>query len=303
MNTQHKSIQGVLPVFQTPFHEDLSIDYGTLEAEIDYLYAHGADGIVMGMVSETLRLSSEERMELTAAVCRMSRGRGAVVISAGAESTHTAVRYARHAESVGADALMVIPPISVAVGEDELVSYYEAILKAVSIPVIVQDASGYVGRPMSIALQAGLFQKYGAQVMFKPEASPIGPRLSALREATGGKAAVFEGTGGMYLVDSFRRGVAGTIPGADLIDVLVALWRALQNGDEEHIYRISPLLVSMVSLQTSLDAFLAVEKYLLVKRGIFKNQIMRGPVGYKLDEETRAEVDRLYALLQMTLSQ
>ena len=135
MITSSKPIHGVLPVFQTPFYEDLSIDYATLEAEIDYLYDHGADGVVMGMVSETLRLSGEERMELAAAVCRFSRGRGAVVISTGAESTHTAVRFARHAESVGADALMVIPPISVAVGEDELVAYYEAIFNAVSIPV------------------------------------------------------------------------------------------------------------------------------------------------------------------------
>lgn len=301
MNNSVHSIHGVLPVFQTPFYEDLSIDYATLETEIDYLYDHGADGVVMGMVSETLRLSGEERMELAAAVCRFSRGRGAVVISTGAESTHTAVRFARHAESVGADALMVIPPISVAVGEDELVAYYEAIFNAVSIPVIVQDASGYVGRPMSIALQAALFHKYGAQAMFKPEASPIGPRLSALRDATGGKAAVFEGTGGMYLVDSFRRGIAGTIPGADLIDVLVALWRALQTGDEQRVYQLSLPLASLISLQNSLDAFLAVEKYLLVKRGIFKNQIMRGPIGYKLDEETQAEVDRLFGLLQEVL--
>lgn len=301
MNNPSKHIHGVLPVFQTPFNEDLSIDYATLEAEIDYLYAHGADGVVMGMVSETLRLSGEERMELAAEVCRMSHGRGAVVISTGAESTHTAVRFARHAESVGADALMVIPPISVAVGEDELVGYYEAIFNAVAIPIIVQDASGYVGRPMSIAMQAALFHKYGAQALFKPEATPIGPRLSALRDATDSKAAIFEGTGGMYLVDSFRRGIAGTIPGADLIDVLVALWRALQSGDEQRVYQLSTPLASLISLQNSLDAFVVVEKYLLVKRGIFKNQITRGPVGYKLDEETRSEVDRLFGLLHLAL--
>ena len=72
-------------------------------------------------------------------------------------------------------------------------------------------------------------------------------------------------------------------------------------GDEQRVYQLSLPLASLISLQNSLDAFLAVEKYLLVKRGIFKNQIMRGPVGYKLDEETRAEVDRLFGLLQEVL--
>ena len=82
----HK-ISGVLPVFQTPFHEDETIDFETLEKEIDWVYSQGSDGIVMGMVSETLRLSSKEREQLAEAVCRFNDGRGVVVISAGAESS------------------------------------------------------------------------------------------------------------------------------------------------------------------------------------------------------------------------
>jgi 4-hydroxy-tetrahydrodipicolinate synthase len=49
-----------------------------------------------------------------------------------------------------------------------------------------------------------------------------------------------------------------------------------------------------VSLQTSLDAFLAVEKHLLVRQGVFRSERVRGPVGYVLDAETRREVDRLF---------
>ncbi|MEZ4707446.1 MAG: dihydrodipicolinate synthase family protein [Caldilineaceae bacterium] len=298
-----RPIGGVLPVFQTPFHDDYSIDYDTLEREINWLYDQGSDGIVMGMVSETLRLSAEERRALAAAACRLGGARGVVIISTGAESTHTAIGFARHAEEVGADGVMVIPPVSVAVDADELRDYYAQIIEAISIPVVVQDASGYVGRPMSIEMQAGLFNEYGARVLFKPEAVPIGPRLSALRDATGGRAPVLEGTGGIALVDSYRRGIVGTMPGADLIDALVALWRALQAGDEARVYEISPRLSALIAIQNSLDSFLAVEKYLLVKRGIFKNTLVRGPVGYKLDEETRQEVDRLFAQLQAVLGE
>jgi 4-hydroxy-tetrahydrodipicolinate synthase len=296
-----KSIEGVLPVFQTPYHDDESIDFATLEKEMGWLFDNGADGIVMAMVSETLRLSGDERKALAQAACEIGGSRGSVVISVGAESSRVAEEFARHAESVGAHAVMAIPPVSIALGEDELRRYYERILKAVSIPVIVQDASGYVGRPMSIAVQADLFNTYGECILFKPEASPIGPRLSALRDATGGRAPIFEGSGGIALVDSFRRGIAGTMPGADLVDAIVALWRALKAGDETVIARISMPLTALIALQTSLDGFLAVEKYVLVKRGIFKNALVRGPVGYMLDEETRREVDRLFALLQEAL--
>jgi 4-hydroxy-tetrahydrodipicolinate synthase len=91
------------------------------------------------------------------------------------------------------------------------------------------------------------------------------------------------------------------MPGADLIDALVALWKALEANDDARAYRISLPLSSLIAIQTSLDAFLAVEKYLLVKRGIFKNTRVRGPVGYQLDEETRAEIDRLDSLLEASL--
>jgi 4-hydroxy-tetrahydrodipicolinate synthase len=251
----------------------------------------------MAMVSEVLRLSTDEREQLAAHVCKIAGRRGAVVISTGAESIRVAERLSRQAEESGADALMAIPPISVTLDEEELLHYYSRILQSVAIPVVVQDASGYVGRPMSIALQTRIFQEFGDRVMFKPEAVPIGPRLSALRDATGGRAKVFEGSGGIALVDSFRRGIAGTMPGADLIDVLVALWKALEKGDEQRINALSLPLASLVSMQNSLDAFLAIEKHLLVRRGIFRNAIVRGPVGFRLDEESRREVDRLFDLL------
>jgi dihydrodipicolinate synthase/N-acetylneuraminate lyase len=294
-------LRGVLPVFQTPYHEDESIDFDTLEREIHWLYDCGADGIVMAMVSEVLRLSTGERHRLAEFACQIGGERGVVIVSVGAESSHAAAELARHARQAGADAVMAIPPVSIALDDTELLRYYTRILEAAEIPMIVQDAAGYVGRPLSVALQAKILAEFGDRVLFKPEAVPIGPRLSALRDATGGKAQVFEGTGGIALVDSFRRGIVGTMPGADLIDAVVALWRALEQGDDGRAYELSLPLSALIAVQNSLDAFLAVEKHVLVKRGVFKNAIVRGPVGYTLDRETAKEVDRLFDLLMRQL--
>lgn len=300
-NAHAHPIAGVLPVFQTPYHDDETIDFETLEKEIHWLFDQGADGIVMAMVSETLRLSSDERRALAEAACAIGGPRGAVVISVGAESSRVAEGYARHAEAAGAHAVMAIPPIATDADESELKRYYERILGAVSIPVIVQDASGYIGRPLSIALQADLFNTYGPRVMFKPEAQPIGPRLSELHRATGHRASIFEGSGGAALADSYACGIAGAMPGADLIDVIVALWHALKAGDADVVARLSAPLSTLIGRLTNLDAFLAVEKYLLVKRGVFKNAVVHGPVGYHLDADMRCEVDRLFDAMQAVL--
>ncbi len=117
-------LAGVLPVFQTPYHDDETIDYDTLSREVDWLLDCGGDGVVMAMVSETLRLSTDERREMAAHVCRVAAGRGAVVISVGAESRHTTLGLARHAAECGATALMAIPPIATAAPADEVLGYY-----------------------------------------------------------------------------------------------------------------------------------------------------------------------------------
>lgn len=299
-----KRLHGVLPIVHTPFTNIDEIDVATLRREIDWAYAQGADGLGTGMVSELLRLTFDERIALTHHIAEMSAGRGAVFAGVGAESTKQALVYAKAAEKAGCDAVMAVPPVTTGCLTSHVVDYYCAIADAISLTVIVQDASGYVGKAIPLDVYVKLLERYGPEkIVFKPEASPIGPNLSALRDATGGKARIFEGSGGILLVDSFRRGIAGTMPGMELLDGIVALWKALERGDDETAYRVYYPICAIVALQlqAGLDGFLAVEKDLLVKRGIFLNPKRRRPYSWDIDPETAAEVGRLFARLQAVL--
>ena len=220
-----------------------------------------------------------------------------------AESTQQARLYARAAEDGGAAALMAIPPISRALGEEELRAYFAALLEEVDIPIFVQDASSYVGNPMSIEFQASLFADYGQRVLFKPEASPLGPCISAMRAATQGQASIFEGSGGVLLIDSFRRGIAGTIPGVELLDGTTALWNALEAGDEERAYQLYWPICALITLQLQggLDGFIVSERYIMHRRGLFPNQVHRGPLSFSLDDTMRDEIDRLMGHLERAL--
>lgn len=291
-------VEGVLAVFQTPFDDDGRIDRATMRTQVDWLFANGADGLVFAMVSELLRLSSDERDEVATLTCELAAGRGPTVIGVGAESTAVAIRHARYAEASGASAVMATPPGLYRVGSGALLRHFLDIAASVSIPLIVQDASGYVGTPLPIELQAQLHAELGDRVMFKPEAPPVGPRLSRLLDLTGGGARAFEGTGGLHLIDSFRRGVVGTMPAGDLVWALSALWEALRASDFPRAYRIAGPLALMVSLQTSLDSFVAIEKHLLVTQGVFPRATMRGPVGDGPDRRTLEEAERLMGLLR-----
>lgn len=293
-----KSLSGVLSVIQTPFRSDDTLDEDTLHREVDWLFECGVNGLVVGMVSEVQRLTEAERDALHAKLVAISAGRGPVVGSVGAESLVQAQRHARAAETAGVDAVMAIPPTLTRCLPEQLYAYYAGIIRTIRVPVVVQDASGYVGNPIPISLCGRLYSEFGDRVMFKPEAHPIGPNLSALHQATGGEATVFEGTGGLALMDTHRRGIAGTMPGADIPWAMARLWRALESGDEAAAAAIHSPVCALVSLMTSLDSFVGIQKHLLVEQGIFPSARVRGPLSFEADGETLAEAMRLLRLLQ-----
>ena len=301
-----RRLQGVLPIVHTPFLDDDSIDAASLRREIDFAFDTGADGLGTGMVSEILRLTSEERIDLTEQIVELAAGRGAVFAAVGAESIQQALIYAQAAERAGCDAMMAVPPVTTRLPEPALVDYFRALAEGVSLTLIVQDASGYVGQAIPLSVYVQLLERYGEEkIVFKPEAAPIGPNLSALRDATGGKARIFEGSGGILLVDSYRRGIAGTMPGMEMLAAIVALWRALQRGDDHAIYRLYYPICAIVALQmqAGLDGFLAIEKHLLVRQGLFSTARRRRPNSWELDGETATEVERLMTQLDRVVAE
>ena len=300
-----KKLQGVLAVAHTPFTEADEIDAAALRRAVDWAFAVGADGVGTGMVSETFRLTHDERLSLAKVLVESAAGRGPVFAAVGAESTKQSLAFARAAERDGCDAVMAVPPLTTRLGAEQLVDHFRALADGIGIPVIVQDASGYVGQSIPVPVCVQLLERYGPEkILFKPEAAPNGPTISALRDATGGRAVMFEGSGGVFLIDSFRRGIAGTMPGMELLDGVVAVWMALARGDEATAYRIYFPVCALVALQlqAGLDGFLAVEKYLMVKRGLFPSARRRKPYSWELDAETASEVDRLFALLQQAIA-
>jgi 4-hydroxy-tetrahydrodipicolinate synthase len=87
------------------------------------------------------------------------------------------------------------------------------------------------------------------------------------------------------------------MPGAEVPWALVELWKSLVAGDTERAGEIHAPLAKLVSFQTTLDGYVAVEKYLLVKQGVFTSARQRGPVGFTISKEVKDEIDLAYSEL------
>ena len=146
MEESKKSLSGVLPIVHLPFTDEDQIDETCLRRELDWALQKGANGCGTGMVSEIQRLTGKERKQLANLIPEIADGRGLVFASVGAESTKQAVSWANDAENAGNDALMAIPPTLSSLSEQALLDYFEALAESTQLPLIVQDASSYVGQ-------------------------------------------------------------------------------------------------------------------------------------------------------------
>ena len=290
-----KQLAGVFNVISTPIDNSDEIDQKTLKKEIDWLIKCGSNGAVLAMVSEVLRFSASERRKQWQLSLEYLSNRIPLVVSVGAESSAIAVGLAKDAQKDGATAVMATPPSAFVASADEVKNYYQRIIEAVDITVIVQDASNYLGAPIELDTYVELIDKYGEErVQFKPEAKPVKERLEQLNKISNNRARVFEGQGGIDLLDTHPLGVKGTMPGAEVPWAIVGLWNALEKKDLSTAGAIHTPLAKLISYQTTLDAYVAVEKYLLVKQGVFSNTNQRGPVGFKLDQDTKTKIDLAY---------
>jgi 4-hydroxy-tetrahydrodipicolinate synthase len=293
-----QKLSGVFNVLSTPINNDDEIDLAVFEKEIEWLLKCGMNGAVLAMVSEVLRFSAAERRDQWKAAVKFLNGRAPLVVSVGAESSAIAVKLAKDAQSDGASALMATPPSAFAATADEVKNYYVKIIESVTIPVIVQDASNYLGKPIELSTYVELIDTYGNErVQFKPEAKPVKERLQELNKISENRAKVFEGQGGIDLLDTHPLGVVGTMPGAEVPWALVALWKSLNEKNLDLAHAIHAPLSKLISFQTTLDAYVGIEKYLLMKQKVFTNMNQRGPVGYKLNAEVSKEIDQAYEVL------
>ena len=290
--------RGVYSVVQTPLDENDNIDQAIFKREIDWLIECGVKGLVLAMVSEVMRFSADERRLQWQSALKIINKRVPLIVSVGAESTAIAISLAKSAQADGATALMATPPAIFPATSDEIYTYYSEIIEAVKIPLIVQDASNYMGQPLDLELYGNLIEKYGTErVQFKPEAKPVKERAAALQEIAHGQARIFEGQSGIDLLDTHPLGLVGTMPGGEIPWAIIKLWNALESNDLELAKSIHNLVSQLVAFQQNIDGYVAVEKYLLVKQGIFESVRQRGPVRTILSSEMKIEIDQIFEKL------
>lgn len=132
--------QGVFPAVTTKLKADFSLDVDAIRAGLERLIANGVGGVVMmGMVGENAQLSPEEKLTVLRTAKDTIKGRVPIVSGVAETSTEKAVAYAKEAEKLGIDGLMVFPALTYKSDNRETIAFYKAVASASKLEILLYN--------------------------------------------------------------------------------------------------------------------------------------------------------------------
>jgi 4-hydroxy-tetrahydrodipicolinate synthase len=238
---------GVFPAITTQMHKDGSIDLDATAAHAEALIASGITGLIfLGSLGENQSLTAEEKREVIREMVKVVYGRVPVLSGVAESSLAAACHYASDLEKLGADGLMLMPPmIYKSPDPEESLFHFRTVAKSTGLPIMIYN------NPISYGhdLTPELFAKLAAQKNFVAlkESSGNTRRITDLHNTVGDRYALFTGVDDLAL-ESAILGIDGWVAGSGIAfpaenQHFWELTRAGKWDEAREIYRwFTPLL-------------------------------------------------------------
>ena len=267
-NSEPKPLRGIFPIAQTPFTESNRLDLDSLVEEVRFIDRGRVHGFVWPqLASEWETLTEAERLEGVEAIASVGKKlRPAIVAGVQGPDVTAAVKYAKHAEMAGADAIISLPPSN---QEDPkaLLEYYKEVGKATELPLFVQAVG-----TLSVDLILEMYRNIPTLRYVKDEAGQPLARIRTLREKSNDQLKVFTGSHGRTLIDEMIRGFSGSMPAASFADIYASTWDLWHAGKEKEAVEMFGKAALLINEIIAYDEGM---KYILYLRGVFKTYQLR----------------------------
>jgi 4-hydroxy-tetrahydrodipicolinate synthase len=146
----------------TPFNEDESVDFASLEKLIDFVIDGGVNYVVtLGTTGETPTLSKEEKKDIINQTFEFVAGRVPVVVGIGGNNTKEVIKEIDSLPIEKAEAILSASPYYSKPSQEGLYQHYKAIASSTAKPIILYNVPGRTGSNLSAATTVRLANEVG----------------------------------------------------------------------------------------------------------------------------------------------
>jgi 4-hydroxy-tetrahydrodipicolinate synthase len=208
-----KKLYGTVPIIPTPFNDDETIDEGALRNLIEFAIASELQAVCLpAYASEFYKLTDDEKLMVVRIAVDQAAGRLQIVAQSNHPSLKVAIQLAQANVAAGADVISLAVPRIFNLPETSIKAYLSEFFDAIpETPVLIQDFNPG-GSSISVALINELRLQHPNFRYLKLEEPLSAPKFEAIIEATEGNVSVFEGWGGLYLLELIPVGISGVMP-------------------------------------------------------------------------------------------
>jgi 4-hydroxy-tetrahydrodipicolinate synthase len=246
-----ETLQGIISYPITPFTEAGRVDEKLLGELVDKMVEAGVHAVApLGSTGVLPYLNDQERETVAAVVIERVKRRVPTLVGVSSLTTERTVSHARFAEKLGASAVMIIPMSYWKLTEKELVTHFDAVAKAISIPIAVYNNPATGGLDLSPDLIARLLQIPNV-TMVKESTGDVN-RMHRLVQLCGDSVAFYNGSNPLALA-AFVAGASGWCTAAPHVipKLNLELYGAVIQGDlalaRRVFYRQLPFLQFIVA--------------------------------------------------------
>ncbi|KAA6441829.1 dihydrodipicolinate synthase family protein [Dyadobacter flavalbus] len=270
-------LSGVVPIVPTPFNEKEEIDEDALRGLIDFAVISGVKAVCLpAYASEFYKLTDDEKLQVVRIAVEQAAGQLKIVAQCNHPSLKVAISLAQANVHAGANVISLAVPRIFSLPENALKEYLTGFLDSVpDTPVLIQDFNPG-GSSISVEFIKDLMNEHANFKYLKLEEPLCAPKFENIIKATNGKVGLFEGWGGLYMLELIPVGIAGVMPGLAVADILQNVFNLRTSGEHEKAFDLFEKVMPQIffALQ-NMELFHYAEKELLTARGILKNSISR----------------------------
>ena len=262
---------GIIPAFYACYDNDGNINGDMVETLTEYFIAKGVKGLYVGGSSgECIYQNVSERKCVLERVMKVAKGKITIIAHVASSNTKDSMELARHAESLGVDAISAIPPIYYRVGDEGIRAYWNDISSsAPNTDFIVYNIPQLTGISVSPACLKEM-TKNPKVIGIKNTSMSVIDMIDFC--AVGGEGfAVLNGPD-EQLVHGLLAGACGGIGGTYGVcpELYIAIYNATVSGELEKALKLQKVALELIGKLTSgpSNMYATIKAVLKVRKGL-----------------------------------